>query len=136
MEDRIRTLRQALSGMREIRFAYLFGQRVNGGAGELSEFGVAAYLSARCPAFDQRLDMMERLSGVLGTTDFDFVVLNDAPVLTNRSIVRHGVVVKDDPDARDTFQTRLHQIGYCPAVGAGFWSFNAADLAEMPILAR
>ena len=131
MEDWIRTLHQALSGMREIRFAYLFGQRVNGGAGDLSDFGVAVYLNARCPTFDQRLEMMEWLAGVLGMADFDFVVLNDAPILTNRSIVRHGLVVKDDPNARDAFQTRLYQVGCQPAVKDDFWSF---DDIEMPAL--
>lgn len=141
MEDQIRTLSRALSTMREIRLAYLFGQRVNGGAGDLSEFGVAVYLNRRCPAFDRRVGLMERLADVLETTAFDFVVLNDAPIMTNRTIARYGMVVKDDPKAREAFQTKLHQVGSQPAPATElFWSFPttagaAAKVNEVSALA-
>ena len=94
MQDRITALRRALNTMREIRFAYLFGEQVNGKSGDLSDFGVAVYLNARCPAFNRRVDVMERLAASLGTADFDLVVLNDAPILTNSGLrlAPHDVV--------------------------------------------
>lgn len=136
MENRIMTLRRTLGTMREIRFAYLFGEQVNGCAGDLSDFGVAVFLKARRPDFSRRLVVMERLADLLGTTAFDFVVLNDAPILTNRTIARHGLVVKDEPREREVFQIKLHQAGEHPVAPVeAFWSFSGAadaDFDEIP----
>lgn len=109
-EDRIGTLRRTLNTMHGIRFAYLFGRRINGGAGNLSDFGVAVYLNDRRPGFGRRVEVIEELADALGATDFDFVVLNDAPILTNRIIAREGVVIKEDAPAREAFQARLRRI--------------------------
>ena len=110
MEERkVEEFRRACSSVPLIRFAYLFGARVNGHCSGLSTFGLAVYLGKHAP-FASRLRLMQRLALALRSHDFDLVVLDDAPLSTNREIVRYGRVIKEESGLRESFETRLAQI--------------------------
>lgn len=90
-----------------VKFAYLFGSVARGTAGPLSDIDVAVYLDARVNLFSRRLVLMERLAKVLGTDNFDLVVLNTAPVVLKFEVIRNGKVLKEDRQRRVLFESAV-----------------------------
>jgi hypothetical protein len=108
-EGRIKEFRRVCLATPQIRFAYLFGAGINGRCTTLSGFGLAVYLGRRSP-FVGRLRLMQRLARTLGSHDFDLVILDDAPLSTNRAIVHGGRVIKEEETLRATFEARLAKV--------------------------
>ncbi len=105
--DTIELLRTFLAGERRVKFAYLFGSLASGTAGPLSDLDLAVYLDGRLDFFRCRLMLMESLAKLLKTENFDLVVLNDAPLVLQNEVIRHGVILKDDRPRRVMFESRV-----------------------------
>ena len=83
-----------------------FGSAASGNTGPLSDLDFAVYLDGRLDLFIWRLKLMEALAKVLKTENFDFVVLNNAPIVLRHEVISNGVVLKDDRPRRVMFESR------------------------------
>jgi predicted nucleotidyltransferase len=105
--DRIRA---CLATRREVVVAYLFGSHAAGRAHRESDVDVGVLLDrAQCPdakaRFEKRVELTSALIGALHVNDVDVVILNDAPPLLGRRIVREGRLVHcGDPEAEHAFR--------------------------------
>ncbi len=92
-----------LSKKEHIRFAYLFGSVARGEEGKLSDFDLAVYLDEslnKDKMFDLQLKLISEITLILKTDKVDLVVMNDAPLLLNYNIIKHGKLLKDDEKTR------------------------------------
>lgn len=85
------------------RFAYLFGSREHGGAGESSDLDVAAWWGAEVPdAWTVELP-----------DDVDLLVLDRAPLeLAGRVAARGRLLFEDDPPARVEWEAMTRKIWF------------------------
>jgi hypothetical protein len=109
-ETLVGRLGRALAGLEEIRIAYLFGSRAGGGARADSDFDIAIRLDEPAAAGD-RGAVVRRIAGALGrevaSTLVDVVMLNDAPPLVRRRVLRDGLVLRQrSPEERVRFAVR------------------------------
>jgi predicted nucleotidyltransferase len=84
----------ALVGRAEVLDAYLFGSTARGEAQQHSDLDVAVYVepeAASRPGFGIGADLTSDLSQALGRDDVDLVILNDAPPLLYRLVLKDGV---------------------------------------------
>lgn len=87
-------------------FAFLFGSRAAGGAKPLSDVDIAVYVRDNGAAAEYKLDLFDRLSKVLGTSEIDLVVLNAAPVsLAGRVLQQKQVLVDKEPGRRHAYES-------------------------------
>ena len=89
-------LRAVLEPREEVLEAYLFGSAAGGSAQAHSDVDVAVYLREPRPpasAFGHAADLTAALMRALGTSRVDVVILNDAPPLLYRRVLRDGVRV-------------------------------------------
>ena len=96
LEEKIKEL---LGRERHVELAYLFGSAARGELGELSDVDVAVYLDESLSSkerFKLQLRLIGELASVLQTNKVDLVVMNDAPLLLNYNIIKHGKLVKSD----------------------------------------
>jgi len=83
-------LQQALARTPEVKLAYLFGSRVGGNIGPLSDYDVAVLLEEDEAAQDTAYRLAHELASVLGTARVDVVLLNKAPVELAYYIIAQG----------------------------------------------
>ena len=92
-------IKEFLGREMRVELAYLFGSAARGELGELSDVDVAIYLDESLPSeegFKLQLRLMGELASALQTNKVDLVVMNDAPLLLNYNIIKHGKLVKSD----------------------------------------
>ena len=91
--SKIPELEKALSQDENIIFAYLFGSAASGRLRPLSDVDVAVYVKDTDSLAQYKLSLFDRLTGILGTTELDLVILNEAStniagrVLSNKRIL-------------------------------------------------
>ncbi|MFW6111108.1 MAG: type VII toxin-antitoxin system MntA family adenylyltransferase antitoxin [Thermoproteota archaeon] len=100
-----------LERQEHVMVAYLFGSRVKGGVGVLSDIDIAVLLDGKLDKqeiFDLRLKLINCLSSILKTDNIDVVVMNIAPLSLNYNIISEGKILhsKDDRE-RVRFETRI-----------------------------
>jgi len=106
-------IRSRLSGARDLLardenviFAYLFGSLAAGEPRPLSDVDIAVYLRETRNLAAYKLDLFERLSDALGTSEIDLVMLNTAPVsLSGRILQRRMVLVDKEPFRRQAYES-------------------------------
>lgn len=99
-EMNIDELKRLLEGERGVVLGYLFGSHAMGLDGPLSDVDVAVFLNenmSKADRFELRLKLMARLSSALRTGKVDVVVMNDASIVLNYEVIKHGraLVVRD-----------------------------------------
>jgi predicted nucleotidyltransferase len=80
-----------------VRAAYLFGSHAEGRSGPLSDMDFAVFLDGslgKKEMREKRLFLVNSFSGLLGTDNFDLVVMNGARLLMNFNIIKNGIVLK------------------------------------------
>jgi predicted nucleotidyltransferase len=107
MHDIVAKTKDFLMAERKVKFAYLFGSMANGSTGPLSDLDIAVYLDGRLNSFTAKLHLMEALAKKLASEQFDLVVLNQAPVVLQFEVIKHGKVLKEDKPRRITFETQV-----------------------------
>lgn len=94
----------------EVKLAYLFGSRVTGKIGPLSDYDFAVYLDERDAAkrFDIRLKLMSDISMAIKTDDVDLVVLNDLdePEL-KYNIISEGILLLEKEPFKVLIEPRI-----------------------------
>jgi hypothetical protein len=107
IQERLRSLGQALQKCEDILFAYLFGGAGVGRIGPLSDVDVAVYLLQGVDPVEGRLKAMGAVTAHLGTDEVDVVVLNEAPTsLTGRILQTRRVILDREPFRRHRFESQ------------------------------
>ncbi|MFH1039292.1 MAG: nucleotidyltransferase domain-containing protein [PVC group bacterium] len=104
---KLKDLTPILEKEKRVKFAYLFGSRVRGQDGPLSDTDIAVYLDRRIKPGDYRLKLMEKLAKFLKSDHLDLVVLNQAPPLLRHEIIKYGRLLKDDAARRIPFEVEV-----------------------------
>ncbi len=103
-------LEQVFASLGHVLVAYLFGSQARGQAGPLSDIDIAVLFDASLAEeqyFEQRLDLMDRLSRVLDGKAVDLVILNQAPLALAYRVLRDGICLySSNEDARVQFTAR------------------------------
>ncbi|MEK6814921.1 MAG: nucleotidyltransferase domain-containing protein [Nitrospirota bacterium] len=87
-------------------FAYLFGSLAGGAPKPLSDVDIAVYLLGTKNFAEYKLQLFDRLSAVLGTSELDLVILNTAPVSLSGRILQHRrVLVDKEPFRRHAYES-------------------------------
>ncbi len=107
MHDMVTKTKDFFMAERKVKFAYLFGSMANNSTGPLSDLDIAVYLDGRRNCFTTRLHLMEALAKELASERFDLVVLNQAPVVLQFEVIKHGKVLKENKPRRITFETQV-----------------------------
>ena len=85
----------------EIKLVYLFGSRVSGRVGPLSDYDFAVYLDEKDSKkrFDIRLELMAKIGEILKTDHVDVVIFNDteSPELKYNIIKEGRVIFEKEP---------------------------------------
>ena len=108
------TIRRAvtsfLTSRPEVEAGYVFGSVVTGRARPDSDVDIAVLISdkaMRRGVLRYRLKLMADLMDVLGRSDVDLIVLNEAPpLLAHRVLSRGKLIFERSPNARVAFQVR------------------------------
>jgi len=107
LSDTVEALREFFATEGRVKFGYLFGSLAHGNAGPLSDIDVAIFLDGRLDFFTFRLKLMEAMTRVLKTENFDLVVLNKAPVVLAHEVISGGIILKDERPRRVMFESRV-----------------------------
>jgi hypothetical protein len=100
---RLRKIMEFLSEQECVKLAYLFGSVAEGKEGKLSDLDLAVFLDeslSKKERFNQQLTLVSELTGLLKTDRIDLVIMNDAPLLLNYNIIKHGKILKDDTETK------------------------------------
>lgn len=103
-----------------VRFAYLFGSRVAGGAGPASDADIAV-MPSRPSALLERERLAARLARVLDVPDVDLVFLDEAGLELRGHIIQTGrLIYSADEPARVAFEvrTRSEYFDFLPSLKA------------------
>jgi predicted nucleotidyltransferase len=74
--SRVSEAKQLLLQEKSVVFAYLFGGLASGRAKPLSDVDIAVYVSVESGLDDYYLELFDKLSETLGTSELDLVFLN------------------------------------------------------------
>ena len=92
-----------LSTQERVKLAYLFGSVAEGKEGKLSDVDLAVFLDeslSKKEKFSLQLKLISELTGILKTDKVDLTVMNNAPLLLNYNIIKHGKIFKDDLETK------------------------------------
>jgi len=99
-----------LSKQEHVKLAYLFGSVAEGNAGKLSDIDLAVFLDeslSKPERFSLQLKLMSELTSILKTDKVDLTVMNNAPLLLNYNIIKHGKIMKEDIETKIKVESRI-----------------------------
>ncbi len=109
-KTKIEALKSIFKSYSEVKLAYIFGSRVNGEAGPLSDYDFAVYfdLKDKIRMTDIRFQLSDRLSREFKTDKIDIVVLNmtESPEL-KYNIIKDGRVIYEEEPYKVLFEPRV-----------------------------
>lgn len=104
--SKIPELEKALSQDENIIFAYLFGSAASGRLRPLSDVDVAVYVKDTDSLAQYKLSLFDRLTGILGTTELDLVILNEASTnIAGRVLSNKRILADKDPFRRHRYES-------------------------------
>lgn len=72
-----------------ILLAYVFGSRLKGKIGPLSDYDFAVFLSQK-PSFQFKYKLKNKLVNILDSAQVDLIILNDAPIELRYNVIASG----------------------------------------------
>lgn len=104
--QRIPKAAEYLQSRPEVSFSYLFGSLAKDNKAPLSDVDIAVYLCHADQAAQKKLELLAKLSEILGTDEIDLVVLNNASLPLSYNILKtNKLLVDKDPVARNRHQS-------------------------------
>ena len=92
----------------EVKMAYLFGSRVEGHLGPLSDYDFALLVERDADAAAVRSSFASALSNLMGSTRIDVVLLRKAPIELAFAVISQGEIVYErDVATRVEFEARI-----------------------------
>ena len=89
-----------------IIFAYLFGGLAKGDIHPLSDIDLAVYLKHTNELAAYKLQLFNKITDVIGTSEMDLIILNTSPIsLTGRILQSREVLVDKEPFSRHAFES-------------------------------
>lgn len=110
--SRIDIIKNILSSLKEVEFAYLFGSYAKGDANQNSDIDIAIYIDKNYNTFDSKLKIHHKLEIELHK-EIDIIVLNSIKNFDLlQDIFNDGILLKDSfNDARIMYElTKEHEI--------------------------
>lgn len=83
-------IRRFLAGNDEVMLGYLFGSRVSGRVGPMSDYDFALFLSGRPEDPDFRYNVAHELTMRLPSGNADLLLLNEAPIELAYAVIAQG----------------------------------------------
>ena len=106
IRSRFPEIQKALLAEEPVVFAYLFGGFARGRTNPLSDIDIAVYLDNTDRLAEYKLDLFDRLTGLLGTSELDLVILNTAPLtLAGRVIQNKQILIDKEPFRRHLYES-------------------------------
>ncbi|MEW5936962.1 MAG: nucleotidyltransferase domain-containing protein [Candidatus Thermoplasmatota archaeon] len=99
-----------LKSERDVKVAYLFGSAAKNSTGKLSDVDIALYLDDGKPKAEilqLKLRIIAKVASILRADKVDLVVMNDAPLLLNHNIIKHGRILKSDERTRIILEANI-----------------------------
>ena len=118
-EDLRRLAGGILSNQPEVLLAYLFGSRVDGDVGPLSDYDFGVLFDRAVDRAKARARLASALAAALGTDRIDVVSLRDAPVELAYAVISEGEVLYErDVEARVEYEadTMSRYFDYLPVL--------------------
>lgn len=85
----------------DVKFSYLFGSLAKNKKAPLSDVDIAVFLSNENSAFQIKLEILGKLTEILGTDEIDLVLLNSASLPLSVNILKNNKILVDkEPAAR------------------------------------
>jgi len=104
--QRLDGIKKILIEDENIIFAYLFGGLAKGEVHPLSDIDLAVYLKHTDELAAYKLQLFNKISDVLGTSEMDLIILNTAPIsLTGRILQKREVLVDKEAFSRHAFES-------------------------------
>lgn len=105
---RIERLDSLFAQNERVIFAYLFGGLAKDGIKPLSDLDLAVFLAPGVVTGEAKLELSGALADLLGTDEFDLVVLNTAPLsLVGRILEKRRIITDKQPFLRHAFESRV-----------------------------
>lgn len=107
MSDAEPAITEALRAHPEVKLAYLFGSRVDGGTDPLSDYDVAVLLDEAAATYEAGFVLAHELRMVLDA-EVDLVLLNHAPIVLAYSVIAQGRrLLERDVATRVEYEARV-----------------------------
>lgn len=94
--SQLKSLKEYFKSKKEIKLVYFFGSEANNTSGPLSDYDFAFYLDKKDKKelFEEKLNLISKLSQILKTDKIDVVILNliESPEL-NYHIIKEGKLI-------------------------------------------
>ncbi|OGQ12038.1 MAG: hypothetical protein A3G39_03375 [Deltaproteobacteria bacterium RIFCSPLOWO2_12_FULL_43_16] len=104
--SKVPELEKALSQDEHIIFAYLFGSAASGRLRPLSDVDVAVYVKDTDSMAQYKISLFDRLTRILGTTELDLVILNEASTnIAGRVLSNKRILADKDPFRRHRYES-------------------------------
>jgi predicted nucleotidyltransferase len=103
---RLDGIKKILKEDENIIFVYLFGGLARGEVNPLSDIDLAVYLKYTDELAAYKLQLFNKITDAIGTSEMDLIILNTAPIsLTGRILQRREVLVDKEPFSRHAFES-------------------------------
>ncbi|GFP25643.1 hypothetical protein HKBW3S25_01123 [Candidatus Hakubella thermalkaliphila] len=104
--SRIQNLKNVLLQDGNIIFAYLFGGLTKGEVKDLSDIDIAVYLKDTGNLAGYKLQLFDRLSNALGTSELDLVMLNTVSLsIAGRILQNKKLLIDKEPFRRHIYES-------------------------------
>ncbi|MCG2814017.1 MAG: nucleotidyltransferase domain-containing protein [Thermodesulfovibrionales bacterium] len=104
--SRIQNLKNVLLQDDNIVFAYLFGGLTKGEVKDLSDIDIAVYLKDTGNLAGYKLQLFDRLSNALGTSELDLVMLNTVSLsIAGRILQNKKLLIDKEPFRRHIYES-------------------------------
>ncbi|MDP3112214.1 MAG: nucleotidyltransferase domain-containing protein [Thermodesulfovibrionales bacterium] len=104
--SRIQNLKNVLLQDGNIIFAYLFGGLTKGEVKDLSDIDIAVYLKDTGNLAGYKLQLFDRLSNTLGTSELDLVMLNTVSLsIAGRILQNKKLLIDKEPFRRHIYES-------------------------------
>jgi len=105
--SRIPEAKEVLIQDDNVIFAYIFGGLAEGKVTPLSDVDISVYLRNTANLAEYKLQLFNRLSDALGTSELDLVILNTASISIAGRILQNGKILVDkEPPVRHAYESR------------------------------
>ncbi len=104
--SRISESKKVLAEDNNVVFAYIFGGLVEDKVKPLSDVDLAVYLRNLDNLAEYKINLFDRLTNSLGTSELDLIILNTASVSIAGRILQHKQnLIDKDPPVRHTYES-------------------------------
>jgi len=103
---RLEGIKSILMEDKNIIFAYLFGGLAKNDVHPLSDIDLAVYLKHTDELTAYKLQLFNKMTDAIGTSEMDLIILNTAPIsLTGRILQNREVLLDKEPFFRHAFES-------------------------------